>query len=120
MKEVMTLEITYTRKGDYLYPNLALDPLDHVDVGKYGRMRRRYLREHREAMYWGMYVEGTLTQHLLEVDETAQAQVDLSVKHLLKRHPEPARDIDFLAYVGHMNSLTAMAEETVLHDLIYA
>lgn len=60
------MEITYTRKGDYLYPNLALDPADQVDIGKYGRMRRRYLREHREAMYWGMFVEGTLTKHLLE------------------------------------------------------
>ena len=73
------MEITYTRKGDYLYPNLALDPADDVELGKYGQMRRRYLREHREAMYWGMYVEGTLTKHLLEVDETAQAQVNLTV-----------------------------------------
>lgn len=45
------MEITYTRKGDYLYPNLTLDPADDVDVGKYGRLRRRYLQEHREAMY---------------------------------------------------------------------
>ena len=49
-------------------------------------------------MYWGMYVEGTLTQHLLEVDETAQAQVDLTVKRLLKQYPAPDRDVDFLAY----------------------
>ena len=114
------MEITYTRKGDYLYPNLALDSADDVELGKYGQMRRRYLREHREAMYWGMYVQGTLTQHLLEVDEAAQAQVDLTVRRLLKLYPAPDRDVDFLAYVGHMNSLTAIAEEAVLHDLIYA
>ncbi len=114
------MEITYTRKGDYLYPNLALDPADQVDVGKYGRMRRRYLREHREAMYWGMFVEGNLTKHLLEINDSAQAQVDLPVKQLLKQHPAPDRDVDFLAYVGHMNNLTAMAEEAVLRDLIYA
>ena len=113
------MEITYTRKGDYLYPNLALDPADNVELGKYSQMRRRYLREHREAMYWGMYVEGTLTKHLLEVDEAAQAEVDLTVKRLLKQYPAPDRDVDFLAYVGHMNNLTAMAEEAVLHDLIY-
>ena len=115
-----TKEITYIRKGDYLYPNLALDPADDVDLGKYGQMRRRYLREHREAMYWGMYVEDTLTKHLLEVDETAQVQVDMTVKRLLKQYPAPDRDVDFLAYVGHMNNLTAMAEEAVLLDLIYA
>lgn len=106
------MEITYTRKGVFLYPNLALDPADDVEFGKYGQMRRRYLWEHRKAMYWGMYVEGTLTQHLLEVDETAQAQVDMTVT--------PDRGVDFLAYVGHLNNLTTMAEETVLHDLIYA
>ena len=87
------MEITYTRKGDYLFPNLVLDPADNVEIGKYGQMRRRYLWEHREAMYWGMYVEGTLTQHLLEVDEAAQTQVDLSVKRLLKQHPAPDRDL---------------------------
>ena len=114
------MEITYTRKGDYLYPNLALDPSDDVDVGKYGRLRRRYLRDHRKPLYWSMYVEGTLTQHLLEINDSAQAQVDLTVKRLLKQHSAPDRDADFLAYVGHMNSLTAIAEETVLHDLIYA
>ena len=114
------MEITYTRKGDYLYPNLALDPADDVELGKYGQMRRRYLREHREAMYWGMYVEGTLAQHLLEVDEAARAQVDLTVKRLLKQFPAPDRDVDFVAYVGHINNLTAMAEETALRNLIYA
>lgn len=114
------MEITFTRKGDYLYPNLALDPSDNVEIGKYGQMRQRYLREHHEAMYWGMYVEGTLTKHLLEVDEAAQAQVDLIVKRLLKQYPAPDRDVDFLAYVGHMNNLTAMAEEAALQDLIYA
>ena len=113
------MEITYTRKGDYLYPNLALDPTDQVDVGKYGRLRQRYLREHREAMYWGLFVEGTLTKHLLEIDDSAHAQVDMTVKRLLKQYPAPDRDVDFLAYVGHMNNLTAMAEEAVLHDLIY-
>ena len=114
------MEITYTRKGDYLYPNLALDPADDVDLGTYGQMRRRFLREHREAMYWGMYVEDTLTKHLLEVDETAQAEVDLTVRRLLKQYPAPDRGVDFLAYVGHLNNLTTMAEEILLHDLIYA
>ena len=68
----------------------------------------------------GIYVEGTLTQHLLEVDATAQAQVDLTVRRLRKQYPAPDRGVDFLAYVGHLNNLTTMAEEIVLHDLIYA
>lgn len=70
-------------------------------------------------MYRGMFVEDTLTQHLLEINDSAQAQVDLTVKRLLRQHPAPDRDVDFLAYVGYMNSLIAMAEDTVLRDLIY-
>ncbi len=65
-----------------------------------------------------MYVDGSLTKHLLEINDSAQ--VDLTVRQLLKQHPAPNRDVIFLAYVGNMNSLTSMAEETVLHDLIYA
>ena len=114
------MEITYIRKGDYLFPNLVLDQADQVDVGKYGRLRWRYLQKHRRPLYWRMLIEGSLTQHLLEIDESAQHQVDQTIKRLLKQYPAPDRDTDFLAYVGHMNNLTAMAEETVLQDMIYS
>lgn len=114
------MEITYTRKGDYLYPNLAIDPADQVDVGKYGRMRGRYLKEHRQGVYYALWIEGKLTPHLLEINNTAFDRIDLIVKQLLKTYPAPDRSVDHLAYVAHMNSLTALAEETVLRDLIYA
>jgi len=113
------MEITYILKGDYLYPNLAIDPEDQVDVGKYGHMRRRYLKEHRPGLYGALWIEGKLTPHLLEINDTAFSQIDLIVRQLLKAYPAPDRSVDHLAYVAHMNSLTAMAEETVLHDLIY-
>ena len=113
------MEITYIQKGDYFYPNLAIDPADQVDVGKYGWMRRRYLKEHRQGLYSALWIEGKLTTHLLEINETAFAQIDRIVKQLLNTYPAPDRDADFLAYVSHMNNLTAMAEKMVLHDLIY-
>ena len=114
------MEITFIRKGDYLYPNLAIDPEDQVDVGKYGRMRRRYIKEHRPGLYGALWIEGKLTPHLLEINNTAFDQIDHIVKQLLKTHPAPDQSADHLAYVAHMNSLTAMAEETVLHDLVYS
>ena len=77
------MEIMYIRKGDYFYPNLALDPADQVYVGKYGRMRRRYLKEHRQGLYSALWIEGKLTSHLLEINETAQSQIDRIVKQLL-------------------------------------
>lgn len=113
------MEITYIRKGDYFYPNLAIDPKDQVDVGKYGQMRRQYLKEHRPGLYGALWIEGKLTSHLLEINDAAFDQIDLTVKQLLKAYPAPDRNVDFLAYVGHMNNLTAMAEEAVIHDLIF-
>ena len=113
------MDITYIRKGDYLYPNLAIDPEDQVDVGKYGQMRRRYSKEHRPGFYGALRIEGKLTPHLMEINDTAFAQIDLVVRQLLKAYPVPDRSVDHLAYVAHMNSLTVMAEETVLRDLIY-
>ena len=82
------MEITYIRKGDYLYPNLAIDPEDQVDVGKYGQMRRRYLKEHRPGLYGALWIEGKLTPHLLEINDTAFAQIELIVRQLLKAYPE--------------------------------
>ena len=114
------MEITYIRKGDYLYPSLTIDPEDQVDVGKYGRMRRRYLKEHRPGLYGALWIEGKLTPHLLEINNTSFDQIDHIVKLLLKTHPAPDQSADYLAYVAHMNSLTAMADETVLHDLVYS
>lgn len=69
------MEITYTRKGNYLYPNLAFGPEDEVDVRKYGCMRRSYLLERHRSLFMGMFVEGALPRHLLEINESAEAQV---------------------------------------------
>lgn len=77
------------------------------------------MKEHRPGLYGALWIEGKLKPHLLEINETAFAQIDLIVRRLLKTYPAPDRSVDHLAYVAHMNSLTAMAEETVLHDLIY-
>ena len=88
------MEITYTQKGDYLYPNLTIDPEDQVDVGKYGQMRRRFLNEHRPGIYGALWIEGRLTPHLLEINEAAFDQIDLIVRQLLKAYPAPDRSLD--------------------------
>ena len=113
------MTIQYHRCGDYLLPNLIIEDQKTQPIGKYGRIRKRYLKEHRPGLYGALWIEGKLTPHLLEINETAFAQIDLIVRQLLKAYPAPDRSLDHLAYVAHMNSLTAMAEETVLRDLIY-
>jgi hypothetical protein len=63
--------IEYTLKGDYYIPNLVLPNWKNIKLGKYGRMRARYLKEHRKVEYTIMLIENTLQDHLIEIDKTA-------------------------------------------------
>lgn len=67
--------LTYTRNGDYLIPNLKLDKQPEKPLGKYGRMRRAYLKENRPLLYNQFLLNGTLYPHLLEIEETAKPEV---------------------------------------------
>ena len=88
-------------------------------IGKYGMLRKTYLKEHRSGWYQSMLATGELSQHLSEIDKTAQRRVEQVVSQLLARNPAPDRENDPLSWAGHMNNLLAMAEEMVLADLIY-
>ena len=113
------MELTYHRKGDYLFPNLYIEQDEIAPIGKYGMLRKTYLKEHRSAWYQSMLAMGTLSQHLSEIDQTAQRRVEQIVAQMLARNPAPDKATDPMGWVGHMNNLLAMAEEMVLTDLIY-
>lgn len=109
------MKLTYTRKGDYLIPDIALTPVPDRPLGKYGKMRRTYLQEHQPAAYSTMVMEETLFPHLQQVDEQAQQILEQMLAH----SPAPDRNADPMAWVRHMNTVKAQAEEVILHDLIY-
>ena len=113
------MELTYHRKGDYLFPNLYIEQEETEPIGKYGMLRKTYLKEHRSGWYQSMLATGTLSQHLSEIDQTAQRRVEQVVSQLLARNPAPNKGNDPLGWAGHMNNLLALAEEMVLADLIY-
>ena len=113
------MELTYHRKGDYLFPNLYIEQEETEPIGKYGMLRKTYLKEHRSGWYQSMLVMGELSKHLSEIDQTAQRRVDQIVAQMLARNPAPDKETDSLGWMGHINSLLAMAEEMVLTDLIY-
>ena len=113
------MELTYHRKGDYLFPNLYIEQEETEPIGKYGLLRKSYLKEHRSGWYQCMLMTGELSQHLSEIDQTAQRRVDQIVAQMLARNPAPDKETDPMGWVGHMNNLLAMAEEMVLTDLIY-
>ena len=75
-------ELTYTRCGDYYIPDLKLSEQPKAPIGKYGRMRRRYLKEHRPGLYSSLILSEKLYPHLLEIDRAAQERMDTMLRHV--------------------------------------
>ena len=115
----MSSNLNYTQTGDYLLPNLILSQ-PRKPLGKYGRLRRTYLMNHRPVLYNTMLLNGSLYPHLMEVEQTAESQMQQTMAQLLKQTPAPDKERQQMAWVQHMNSLKAQAEELVLTELIYS
>ena len=117
----MENNLTYTQVGDVLLPDLTFPPPPERSLGKYGLLRRRYLKEHRPVLWGTMTMAGTLYQHLLETEDEAQRQLELMMPSLSKTAgaTEELKAKDPMAWVGLMNSCKAQAEEIILAELIY-
>ena len=111
--------VTYSTVGDYQLPNLILNQ-PRKPLGKYGRLRRTYLKEHRPVLYHTMLLTGKLHPHLLEVEQAAENQKQQMMNELLKANPAPDKAQNQLMWVQHMNSLKAQVEEVILMELIYS
>ena len=114
---------TYHLGADGMYyPDLELPEEEAPRLGKYGRMRHNYLREHKQAYYTGLLLSGKLTTHLNEIDDAAKAQTELIIKQMAKTQgiTEALKAQDQLAWVGAMNNIRSVAEEIILNELIYA
>lgn len=114
------MELTYTMQGDYLIPDLTVP--ESPKLGKYGMLRRTFLREHRDGIYTGMLLNGTLNSHLEEVDRQAQKMLDDLTEQMktLNGVTEQLKAEDQMQWVQMMNSIRHSAEEVILNDLIYA
>ena len=112
---------TYTLGADGIYyPNLvSTDEEPHY--GKYGMMRRQYLKEHRPAIYSLCMLEDKLTEHLNAVDDEAQERMDILVLQMMKKQgiTEELKARDQMAWIGAVNGIRNAAEEIVLKELIY-
>ena len=112
-------QITYTRCGDYNIPNLSLSETETKPLGKYGRMRKKYLQEHRLVLWNSMILSEKLYPHLREIDETANRRMEQLMSELLASAPAPDKETQQMAWVQHMNALKAQAEEIILTELIF-
>ena len=112
-------QITYRQNGDYLIPDLTIEPPPSPTLGKYGLMLQNHLKNHRTAKYNGLLLSGFLPTMLQEADETIPPLIEQTVAALMEKNPPPDKASDPQAWTRHMNSLQAQAEELILIDHIW-
>ena len=115
------MNITYSQCGDYLIPNLVLPEAEQQPIGKYGRMRKRYLRDHRPVLYSNLLLSGKLYEHLAEIDRACEDRLDLIIRQMKTQEnvTEKLKADDQRAWVTAMNSIQNRAEEIILSELVY-
>ena len=113
--------IEYHLEGDYYIPNLVMSKQEKIVLNKYGRMRLKYLKEHKKSDYTILLMDGTLNTHLKEIQETADNRVQQLISELKSKSDltEDMKNTDVLYWIGTINSIKAQAEEIVFSELIY-
>ena len=114
----MMNEMTFRQMGDYQIPNMELENQSDRVLGKYGRMRRAFLEQNNPMLLNDMILTESLFPHLWEIEDTAKARVDQLMAQYLEKNPAPDKATNQMAWVQHMNSLKAQAEEVVMTELI--
>ena len=114
------MKLTYHRCGDYLLPDLAI-PDEPVVLGKYGRMRKTYLKEHKLILYNTLLLSGKLTEHLVSVDAECREGLEILLPQMMQVEgvDEALKARNQMEWVRRMNSIQNRAEEILLNELVY-
>ncbi|MBR3459513.1 MAG: TnpV protein [Clostridia bacterium] len=120
VKNEKGFNITYTEKDGLLYPDLTLPEQSGEDIGRFGRMRRRYLKEHRKALFALLTAKLELNDLLREINRQAEEQIELITSQLARAEGinEELKARDQLGWVQAMNSCKARAEELVIREMV--
>ena len=112
--------LNYTLHGDYYLPDLEINE-EELTYGKYGIMRKQFLKEHRSARYQYLVLIGKLTEHLNQVDKEAREKVEMLVEQMAERWgvTEELKTQNQMEWVRRMNNIKANAEEIALKEIIY-
>ena len=112
---------TYTQVGDYLFPDLITRDAEQIPIGKYGRIRKRYLKEHRPVLFSNLLLSGKLDQHLAEIDRSCVDRLELLTQQMAEREGvnEALKAADQFEWVRRMYSIRNCVEEIVLNELVY-
>ena len=116
----MMQELNYICRGDYYIPDIRL-PEENRSIGRWGRMYRDYIKEHRPILFNDLCLSGNLWTYLADFNEQAQNRLELIIEQMKASEvaTEDLKQHDQMAWVGAMNSIRNRAEEIVLREMIY-
>ena len=116
------MELTYHRKGDYLFPNLVIETESAPQIGKYGMLRKTYLKQNRLNWYQSMLATGKLNRHLSEIDQRANERLELLTEQMARTEgvTEALKESDPMSWIQRMNNLRNRADEIILTELVYS
>ena len=114
--------IEYVRNGDYYIPNLTVPDEKTYSIGKYGNLRKEFLKEYHQSFYTVLFMEGKLFEHLAEIDEACHNCLNNMISKMAKQEgiTEQLKATDQMAWVQKMNSIKHRAEEVIFSDYVYA
>ena len=114
------MKITYRENENFYVPNLFMPKEEPATYGRFGRMRLKYLKEHRRAVYINLTVSGQLTHYLNKIDREANEMLRLLADQTAQAQgiTEQLKAEDQVAWVGAVNCIRSAAEEIVLNELI--
>ena len=120
-KEIIENDIHYTLHGDYFSPDLDLPEGSRQSIGRYGRMRKAYLEEHRPGLYTRLILSGKLYEQLTETDQVCRDRMKRMIAQMAEAEGinEKLKVSDQLGWISQMNSIRSQAEEIVLQEIIY-
>ena len=115
------MNISYTKKGDYLLPNLILKEKVQFNIGKYGLLRLEYIKKYKLGLYFDLLVNDTLNKYLHDIDITVMEKVQKLIKELAEKENinEKLKQDNQMLWVNKMNNIKNIAEEIILKEYIY-
>lgn len=115
------MNISYTKKGDYLLPDLILKDKEQFNIGKYGLLRLNYMKKEKLGLYFDLLVNDKLNEYLHNVDTIVMEKVQKLIKELTEKEniTEELKISNQMLWIGKMNNIRNMVEEIVLKEYIY-
>lgn len=115
------MNISYTKQGDYLLPNLILKEKVQFNIGKFGLLRLQYIKKYKLRLYFDLIVNDTLNEYLHNIDTTIMEKVQSLIKELAEKDNinEELKQNNQMLWVSKMDSIKNIAEEIILKEYIY-